>query len=168
MKNDEVIIKVGLLFYISSIIGFIYEYLLNLVLNGRSVSHGILYGPWLPIYGTGSVLISFLEKFKSKPLKIFIISFLLTGTLELICGYILLNFLHKRLWDYTGWFLNINGFVCLLSATCFGIGGILIIYLLLPFIKKIMNKIDKKSLKILLAATSFLFIIDVIYTINNH
>lgn len=164
MKDNDKLIKIAILFYMCSIIGYIYEIILNLIFNGKFLSHGILYGPWLPIYGTGAILVSLLNKYKNKPLKIFIISFFITGILEYICGYLLLHFLHKRLWDYRGWFLNINGFVSFLSAFCFGIGSIIIIYLLMPNIKKIVNKVNKKYLKIGLSIVTILFSSDVIIT----
>lgn len=164
MKDNDKLIKIAILFYMCSIIGYIYEIILNLIFNGKFLSHGILYGPWLPIYGTGSLLVSLLNKYKNKPLKIFIISFFITGILEYICGYLLLHFLHKRLWDYRGWFLNINGFVSFLSAFCFGIGSIIIIYLLMPNIEKIINKVNKKYLKMGLSIITILFSSDVIIT----
>ena len=127
-KNN--IIKIGLLFYICSIIGYIYEMILCVIDNGKFLSHGILYGPWLPIYGSGALLIYYLRKYRKRPLIIFTLSFLLSGLLEFLCGYLLFNFLDMRLWDYRGWFLNISGYVCFLSAFIFGCGGIFIIYFL--------------------------------------
>ncbi len=145
MKN-EIVIKIGVMFYLCSILGYFYELILNLFYNGKLYSHGILNGPWLPIYGVGSLIILLLNKYKKKPLVIFILSFLLTGALEGISGFVLLKLAKKRLWDYTGHFLNIGGFVCFLSAFCFGIGGLLVIYLIYPLVKKIIEKIKREHL----------------------
>ena len=106
-----------------------------------------------------------LNKYRKKPFVIFALSFLLTGILEYVCGFLLLKILKMRLWDYTGYFLNINGFVCLLSAFCFGIGGLLVIYLIYPLIKKIYEKINKRFLKVILSIISLIFLSDVIATI---
>lgn len=163
--KEEKLIKIGVTFYISSILGFIYELILNLIKRGK-YNRGILYGPWLPIYGTGAVLIIILlNKYQKKPYLIFILSFLLTGTLELIIGFILHYFLKMRLWDYTGWFMNIKGYVCLLSAFCFGIGGLLIIYLLKPLIDKLITPKNKKIFKNLLIILTVIFGFDIIATI---
>lgn len=163
--NDEKIIKIGIAFYISSILGFIYELILSLVRSGK-YHRGILYGPWLPIYGTGAVLIiTLLNKYHKKPYLIFILSFLITGTLELIIGFILHHFLKMRLWDYTGWFMNIKGYVCLLSAFCFGVGGLLIIYLLKPLIDKLVTQKNIKIYRIILIILSLIFGFDIIATI---
>ncbi len=104
-------------------------------------------------------------KLKKYPLLIFFISFFLTGTLEGISGFLLLKFGKMRLWDYTGYFLNIGGFVCFLSAFCFGIGGLIITYLIYPFIEKILKKINIKWIKRSLMLISIIFGIDIIASI---
>ena len=163
-KNNNVV-KLGIIFYLCSIIGYLYELILNLFFDGKLISHGILFGPWLPIYGTGSLLLSLIYKYRRKPLLIFLLSFFITGILEYICGYLLLNFLDMRLWDYRGWFLNINGFVCFLSAFCFGIGGLLITYFIIPLVEKILKKYNNKNIKIMLGILTFFFTIDVLVAI---
>ena len=70
-----------------------------------------------------------------------------------------------RLWDYRGWFLNINGFVCLISAFIFGIGGLLITYVLLPFINVILKKANKNCINSILIGLTSIFSIDVLATI---
>ena len=70
-------------------------------------------------------------------LFIFIISFIVTGILEYLSGYILYEKLGlTRGWSYNEeiWnFGNIGGFVCLRSATFFGLSGLFLIYGMLPF-----------------------------------
>lgn len=163
-KNNNVI-KLGVLFYLCSIIGYLYEFILSLIVDGKFLSHGILYGPWLPIYGTGALLITLLNKYRKKPLLIFILSFFITGILEYVCGYLLLHYLDMRLWDYRGWFLNIDGFVCFISAFCFGIGGLLITYFLMPLINKMLKKININLIKTILVGLSTLFFIDILFAI---
>ena len=165
MIKEDKIIKIGLVFYLCSIIGYIYELILTYMDTSKFFSHGILFGPWLPIYGTGAVLILALNKYKHNPILIFCLSFLISGILEYICGVLLLKLFKMRLWDYTGYKFDINGHVCLLSAFCFGVGGLLTIYLIYPLIRKIYLKIDKKKLKIILIILTFIFSVDIIATI---
>lgn len=165
MKHENLVIKLAILFYLCSIIGYIYEILLCYFYTGKIFSHGILNGPWLPIYGTGGLIIMAMNKYKNNFLIIFLGSFFLSGILEGLCGFLLLKFLKMRLWDYTGYFLNIGGFVCFLSCLCFGIGGILITYIIYPLVEKLFNKINKKWLKGGLSVISLFFILDIIATI---
>lgn len=46
-----------LLFFVFSVAGWLWEVGLHLVQDGVFVKRGVLSGPWLPIYGTGGVLI---------------------------------------------------------------------------------------------------------------
>ena len=46
-----------MIFMIMSVGGWIWEVSLHLITDGEFVNRGVLHGPWLPIYGTGSVLI---------------------------------------------------------------------------------------------------------------
>lgn len=46
-------------------------------------------------------------------------------------------------WDYTGFFLNINGRVCLEGLMLFGICGVAVTYVVAPVIANVLDKIDK-------------------------
>lgn len=43
-------------FFLCSVGGFLWEVLLMYAQEGHYVNRGFLYGPWLPVYGTGAVL----------------------------------------------------------------------------------------------------------------
>ena len=164
---DDLIIKIGLLFYLSSILGYIYELILCYFYTGKLFSHGILSGPWLPIYGIGSLFILLINRYKDKPLIIFALSFLITGILEYTSGLFLLKVFKMRLWDYTNRIFNIDGLVCLLSAFCFGIGGLIITYLIEPFINKILQVCSKEKINKILNILNSMFIGDIIATALN-
>ncbi len=162
--EEKKLIKLATIFYITSIIGYIYELIITYIYENKLYSHGFLFGPWLPIYGVGGVIIYFLYKYKNNPFKIFILSFFLTGILEYLSGLILLKVFKMRLWDYTGCFLNINGFVCFLSAFCFGVGSLVLTYLIFPLIDKLLNKVNRRNIKICLSLISSLFLLDIFLT----
>ena len=44
------------LFFAFSVIGWLWEVGLHVVLDGELVNRGTMLGPWLPIYGAGGVL----------------------------------------------------------------------------------------------------------------
>lgn len=162
-KNlEEKLIKIGLLFYITSIFGYIYELIITFVSTNKVISHGFLNGPWLPIYGIGSLFIMSLYKYRKNPLKIFFLSFIITGIVEYISGLILIKIFKKRLWDYTGWFLNIDGLICFTSLLCFALGGLFVIYVMYPLVKRIYWKINIKTLKSILKLASIIFFVDLI------
>lgn len=161
-KSEDKILKLGVLFYITSIFGYIYELILTFVRTTKVFSHGFLSGPWLPIYGIGSLIIMSLYKLRNNPLKIFIAAFILSGVTEYFGGLILLKVFKKRLWDYTGWFLNIDGLICFASLLCFAFGGLLIIYMIYPLVNRIYEKINKNTLKNIFKFLSLIFFCDLI------
>ena len=59
-----------LLFFAFSLVGWVWEVALHIVQAGVFANRGTLFGPWLPIYGTGGVAVLILLKkcFKSVPL----------------------------------------------------------------------------------------------------
>ncbi len=164
---SEKIIKLSVLFYLTSILGYFYELILTYFHNHKLFSYGILNGPWLPIYGTGAVVLMLLSKYKDNPFAVFLLSFILTGLVEFLSGLILLYLFKMRLWDYTGHFLNINGLVCFLSAFFFGLGGLFIIYVLYPLVEKIYDFVNEKILKRILTIITLFFSGDIIATIVN-
>ena len=48
--------SVVLIFFAMSFVGWAWEVGLHLIADGTFVNRGVLHGPWLPIYGTGSVM----------------------------------------------------------------------------------------------------------------
>ena len=168
MKIDKKKLVIILsLMVISGIYGFIYETIFYRIDLGYFVKRGSTFGPWIPIYAFGSALIYLTtNKYKSSPLKIFLISGICSGLLEFLTGYLLLKIANLRLWDYNNeiWnFGNINGFVCLRSILFFAISGLILVYLIVPFIEKIYKKIPK-PLTIVSYILCSIFMID--YIIN--
>ena len=168
MKIDKKKLVIILsLMVISGIYGFIYETIFYRIDLGYFVKRGSTFGPWIPIYAFGSALIYLTTyKYKKSPLKIFLISGICSGLLESLTGYLLLKIANLRLWDYNNeiWnFGNINGFVCLRSILFFAISGLILVYLIVPFIEKIYKKIPK-PLTIVSYILCSIFMID--YIIN--
>lgn len=132
---------------LSSIFGFIYEEIFYRIDLGFFVKRGSTYGPWIPIYFFGGGLIFLISyKFRKKPLLVFFINCIVTGILEYGTGYVLNELFGIRLWDYNNEILNfgnINGYICLRSILFFGISSLLLVYLVIPLVKNLVNKYGK-------------------------
>jgi len=157
--------KYFLLFFICSIIGWIFEVIQYLIIEQKFTNRGFLYGPYLPVYGVGALIVTFfLKNFKKKALMILILSMFLCGILEYFSGFILDNIWDKKLWDYSDKFLNLNGYICFTSVMSFGLAGLLIIYLIEPLINNFTNKISKRHDVIINTLIFLIFIIDFTFT----
>ena len=154
------------LFFIASIIGWSFEVIMHIIEHGEFVKRGVLQGPWLPIYGYGCLLIlTILHKFRKKPLQEFILIIVLCGLVEYFTAvYLEYVFNGTKWWDYSGYFLNIQGRVCAEGLLVFGIGGIILVYILAPLIDNVLQKINPKKLAIICCSLLCLFIFDHIYS----
>lgn len=154
------------IFVLFSIIGWLYESALFFTRNLPFENRGFLFGPYLPIYGFGGLILIFIyfkllpEKIKLKSLKIsikpvivFIVILAFTTLMELIIGYILDKYFGLRLWDYSDRIYNFHGYICPGASVRFGIGGGAIVYGLFPLINKLFERKPKlvKYFSIILA-----------------
>lgn len=175
-KSKLIFIRDILFFFICyCIVGWIYEELvftfeLNIICN-----RGALFGPWLPIYGFGGLIIILIfYRFKNKkimmgklnirPLILFFETAFFATLVELISTYIIDftggNF--KTLWDYSNELLNFQGRIALIPDLKFGIVALIGIYLIQPLLNKFVTNKNQKKVNIIFIILTVLFFIDVI------
>ncbi len=134
-----------LLFFTASVGGWAWEVIIGLVQHGIFVNRGFLHGPWLPIYGSGAVLMLFLLKgFSKKPYLVFLLGMLVSGVLEYGTAWVLWETLHLKWWDYTNYLLNLHGRICLEGLLVFAVGGLAVVYGLAPVLDNVYEKMGKK------------------------
>lgn len=128
-------------FFLGAFLGYLWEVLLFYVQDGVFCNRGFLYGPWLPVYGVGAVLmLLILRRFQKHPVKVFFLAVLLGSFVELFIGWFLAQVFHLRYWDYHDYPLQLGGYICLYSALGFGIArcalGLCVCADCLPFMEK--------------------------------
>ena len=156
-----------LLFFTYSFIGWVIEVIIKLFKLKRFVNRGFLIGPIVPIWGLGGISIYLLlNKYSNDPLVLFLLATILCGTLEYITSWLMEKLFKNRWWDYSHMKFNINGRVCLEIATGFGLGGIVMIYLINPFLIKIFNMIPPAITQWTSIILLILLSIDVIISFN--
>lgn len=132
-----------LYFIIYSFVGWLAEVIFVYIKTGKFVNCGLLYGPFLPIYGSGAlgaVLIG--QYLDNNYLLIFILSALISSMIEYAVHYVLEKTLNLRLWDYSDKVFNLNSRICLEYATLFGIGSVAVVVMLHPWIADQISGID--------------------------
>ncbi|MDD3277795.1 MAG: DUF975 family protein [Lachnospiraceae bacterium] len=155
-----------LLFFIFSFVGWVWEVSLHLITNGVFVNRGTMYGPWLPIYGTGGILILILlNKLRRNPVIEFFAAIVLCGFVEYFSAYSL-ELAHggKKWWDYSGYFLNFQGRICAEGLLVFGLGGMAIVYLAAPLLDNYLKKIPYKVLIPLCVVLLSVYTVDHFYS----
>lgn len=166
--RDYSLVTYILLFFIFSFIGWIWEVLIYVVEDGVFVNRGTMFGPWLPIYGFGGVCgIILLKRFIDRHVLTFFLVTAVCTTVEYFTGWYLETFKHMRYWDYTGYFGNIKGRVCLEGALIFGFAGCAGIYIMAPFFDDMLKKIPFKIRLWICVILSVLFCVDLVYSKFN-
>lgn len=151
-----------LLFLAGCIVGWVYEEIYCGIAEGILRNRGILYGPWLPIYGIGALGIYALKPVKKHPVRLFLLSSAVAGIVEYIIGFAGIHLFGLRLWDYSGMFLNLDGIICLASVTCFAVMGLLFLYLMEPAFERMVGKIRPKTVQTVCLALLLVFAADCI------
>lgn len=163
-KGYELISMYFLIFFAGCVTGWIYEEIFYFVVEHKTLNSGFFYGPYLPVYGFGVLLILIcVQRVKKHPLLVFFGSMVVTGVLEYVTGKVMYAIWHARWWDYRGLFLNIEGFVCLRSVLTFAVGGLTAVYVMEPFIRRFC--VDRPKHKKYIALVFFcIMLTDVILT----
>lgn len=145
--------KIGILFLVVVIAGFVgwaYEVLVGFVDLGGFYMRGGNFLPWINIYALGAlVVIPLTYKIRKYPWAVFLVSALATGLVELVGGWLVYTIGNgTRYWNYNQglWAIgNINGFVCPLSVTFFGISSLILVYLIMPALIYLAKRMSKRA-----------------------
>ena len=68
-----------LVFFMGCLVGWIHEEIFYWITEGMLRNRGVLYGPWLPIYGIGALGIYALKR---HPVRLFLLCVAVTGAVE--------------------------------------------------------------------------------------
>ena len=149
-----------------SVFGWLWEVGLHLVSTGELVNRGVLHGPWLPIYGTGAVLmLTVLYRLRGRPGLEFLATILLCGTLEYMTSLVLELATGGTLWwDYSGYFLNLNGRICAEGLLVFGVGGLAVVYMAAPLLDAALARVDRKLLVTVCSVVAAVFFCDAVWS----
>ncbi len=133
------------IFIIGSIIGFLYEVMLEYIHTGNIFSkQELIFGPFTVVYGIGAVIYTIVaSKFKNMGV-LFLITAFFGGVLEFLYSFFEERFFGTLSWDYTGLVSNIDGRTTILYSIGWGILGILYIRWIYPLLSKFIESIPKK------------------------
>ena len=154
-------------FLFFAILGFIYENILQLILTGNFTSNPF-YGPWMPIYGFGVIIMIFLTRLIFNNLKIkrwqkiiilFISVTVILTIIELVGGYLTEFIFHKSFWDYTDMKYNFGKYISLEVSLVWGTACLIFLYVVKPLTDKFIEKIPKfiSIILLILIVTDFIF-----------
>ena len=157
-----------LLFYFYCFIGWIWESVYVSLGKHKWVNRGFLKGPFLPIYGSGAivVLLSTLTV-ENNLILVFVIGMIGATILEYITGAVMEKIFHVRYWDYTDKPFNVNGHICLLSTLAWGLFSILLVRFVNPPIENLVRGIPEEISEISAYIITVFITIDEVRSFNE-
>lgn len=163
------IMYVFLFFFIASVIGYMVEVIFCSLDQRKFIwNRGFLIGPYIPIYGVGTItILSLLRKYFQDPLVLFFLTVIICSTLEYFTSWIMEKLFKVRWWDYSKEKFNIDGRICLSSSVLFGLSGLIVVYLIYPLISSLLNIIPHLTLIIVSFICCIIFLIDLILTTST-
>lgn len=163
-----------LYFWTYCVLGWCYEVFLEVVVYRWGFSNrGFLWGPYLPVYGVGALLIlGCLGRLKNRPLRVgrvnlmpavvFLAVVALTTVVELIASYLLEWTTGGWLWDYTRYTIQWQGRICLSASLRFGVGGMVILYGVQPLLEKGVGQLGGRRRRVVFVVLFTVFVLDCI------
>lgn len=154
-----------LLFIGFCFIGWSWEVALHFMQTGEFANRGTLHGPWLPIYGSGGIVVMTLcSRFRKNPVAEFFSAIVLCGFLEYTSGWYLEMKYHQRWWSYDGYFLNLHGRICAEGLLVFGVGCCAVVYLIAPVFDHLISRVRQRILIVICAVLGAFYLTDVVYS----
>ena len=157
-----------LLFFSFCITGWVWEVLLHIYYDGQIINRGFTHGPWLPIYGVGGVIIiTLLKRFRDRPVLEFLVAFVLCGFIEYFTAWLLETVNGEKWWDYSGYFLNLDGRICAEGLLVFAVGGCTVVYLIAPLLDAFFKRIDRRLATVICVVLLAAFFSDCCYSFKH-
>ena len=149
MKIINFIIKIFWIFVIGSVAGFFIEMIYTAVYTRTFViRRGLIYGPFIQIYGMGAVAYYLLISKIKEPKEAFFTGMLMGGILEYVCSFFQEILFGTISWDYSHFFFFFNGRTCVLYCFYWGIIAVAFLKVVYPWLEKIEPLIYKKGVRV--------------------
>jgi uncharacterized membrane protein len=118
-------------FFIYCFLGWIWESAFVSIRDRRFTNRGFMYGPLLPIYGSGAICILLATlPVRDNPVLIFLFGSIAASILEYFTGAVMEALFKMRYWDYSKQKFNLNGYICLKCSIVWGLFSVLMVNVL--------------------------------------
>lgn len=122
-----------ILFFAYCFVGWVWECCYVSIRKRKWVNRGFIHGPFLPIYGSGAmiIIITTYHVKDNTPLT-FIIGLVSCSLLEYFTGAAMEKMFHVRYWDYSKKPLNLNGHIYWASCLLWGFASVALMEFVYP------------------------------------
>ena len=150
-----------LFFYLYSLIGWCFESVYVSIKKRRLINRGFIRGPFLPLYGSGAIVMLFVSRpFSDQILYLFLAGMIGATLLEYITGVLMESLFKVRYWDYSNLKFNYQGQVCLSSSIAWGGLTVLMTRVIHQPIERFVLTLDQTYLSVLATILTILIGVD--------
>lgn len=131
-------------FYFYCFFGWCFESSYVSLRNRKWINRGFMRGPFLPLYGSGALMMLFVSRpFMAHWWAVYIAGALGATVLEYVTGVVMEALFKVRYWDYSNQKFNFKGHICLSSSLAWGGLTLFLCYALHQVVEKMMYLIPK-------------------------
>ncbi len=157
-----------LYFFAYGFVGWLWESGYVSLQKKRWVNSGFLNGPVIPVYGFSmTAVLAAIQPFANNLILLYLLSALVITVIEYVTSWGMEKLFHARWWDYSKVPLNLNGRVALPISAFWGLGVVVIVKCLHPFIAQIVTHLNLKYGMFAAIVLIALFMFDVGFTLAN-
>ena len=132
-------------FYLYCIFGWCFESAYVSLKQLRPVNRGFLKGPWLPLYGSGAILVLWMTlPFQNSPVEVYVVGLVGATVLEYFTGEAMVRLFKVRYWDYSNQPFNVHGYICLTSSIAWGFLTLAMVHILQTPVEAVVNAIPPR------------------------
>lgn len=125
--------EIVILFFIYSVLGWVWESIYCSIKAGRFIYRGFLMGPYCPVYGFGVLIVLYIVKpLHETPLDLFVFSAIAVTALEYFTALLLERAFGVSLWNYDNMPLNIQGRVAVPVSIFWGFCCVMVVNYIQP------------------------------------
>lgn len=160
----EILIVWFLYFSVAAAIGWVIESTFRTVTEHHLVNSGFLTGPFIPIYGFGSLALAALARVLAHAHWALFWPLLMVtpAIVEYVSSYLLEKIFGLRLWDYSKEPLNVRGRICLRFSVYWAVLTVLTIRFIEPFLLAHIRSLGEYTRVYLAGMLSMYFVMDTI------
>lgn len=156
-----------LFFFFYCLCGWVWECCYVSARQKHWVNRGFLYGPVLPIYGFGAVIILLATiPVAEHLLLVYIFGTVSATALEYVTGAVMERLFKVRYWDYSDQICNFNGYICLSSSVAWGFFAILLVRFIHPPIHQLITRVPPYAAAVLALGLIAVFFVDVMKSVR--
>jgi len=151
-------------FYFYCIFGWCFESVYVSLKSRSFVNRGFLKGPWLPLYGSGAILVLCLTlPFQHHPALVYLVGMIGATILEYMTGEAMVQMFKVRYWDYSNQKFQFRGHICLTSSIAWGFLSLLMVYVVHKYVESAILWMNQEVVSVL----TFLITVCMVYDFSN-